>query len=111
MIEQGNIDIGNRPSVPNPEGGYSTVLSMGIADDRSDILIPLVVGGQILEPEAGIQAFLRSGKHLGRFEDRESSDTYAEDLHLDQAAGRGEGYITPSAANTVQNLLMKLRRR
>ena len=111
MTERGNIDISNRPSVPNPEGGHSTVLSMGVGDDRGENLIPRVVDNQILSSKDAIQAYLRSGKHLGRFEDVPSSDSYAQDLHLDQEAGQfGNRTITPRSENTVQNLLMKLLR-
>jgi hypothetical protein len=82
----GNIDLHKRPVVRNPDGSISTVRSMGVNIDGREVLIPTVSDdGRILSDDAAVDAYRRTGKHLGMFRTPEESTAYAEQLHNDQA--------------------------
>jgi len=84
MYRQGNIDLSNRPSIPNPEGGHSGVYTMtaGI-DNGKTVLIPRVVGGQILSEKDAFNHFRKTGEHMGIFHSQEAADSYDKKLHSD----------------------------
>lgn len=86
LIEAGNIDLLNRPVVKNADGTISTVRSMSFSPDgRVEILIPTVSDdGRVMADDEAIDAFYRSGKHLGVFRSPEAATAYAERLHQDQ---------------------------
>lgn len=86
MEQQGNINLLNRPSVWNPEGGYSSVYSMSFEDDNGRAtLLPLVTdAGAIETPEQAVARYRQSGRHLGQFSTGPMADDYAERLHLQQ---------------------------
>jgi hypothetical protein len=86
MKSPGNIDLYDRPQVQNPDGGTSTVYSMGVEKDGKQYLIPRVVGDKILSPDDAYAYFLRTGEHLGSFDTPQHSDQYAQRLHQRQAA-------------------------
>jgi len=86
MLEPGNIDLNARPVVKNPDGSISTVRSMGVNMDGREVLIPTVSpDGQILDPDAAIELYRRTGQHLGMFDTPDNSNAYAQRLHEDQA--------------------------
>ncbi len=90
-LEPGNIDLRNRPRVPNPEGGISTLLSMGIGDDKGvETIVPRVKGGRILSPDDARAAFADTGEHLGKFGTVEDANLEAERLHRGQEAETGD---------------------
>lgn len=104
LLTQGNINILDRPIVPNPdEGGSSTVYSMGIEADGKHILIPRVSDGKdgkpphiMSEPEA--KAYYRkTGEHLGMFDSDDAADAYGSQvLHQQQATlGNRNGRTYP----------------
>lgn len=85
MVEVGNIDLTKRPVVRNKDGSISTVRSIGINIDNQEVLIPTVSDdGKLLTDKQAIDLYKKTGKHLGKFSNVESSNTYAEKLHLDQ---------------------------
>ena len=61
----GNIDLTQRPIVPNPDGSFSTVRSMSFNEDA-------------------IKHYRDTGQHLGKFGTVQEADAYAEQLHKDQ---------------------------
>jgi hypothetical protein len=101
MHAPGNLDLSKRPNVTNPEGGYSTVFSMGISRNGKEIVIPRVVGDKILSPEDAIKHFDETGENLGEFDSRQAADEYAKTLHEDQEMKLyGDNYVTPSSSPT-----------
>lgn len=88
LVEQGNIDLTNRPQVKNEDGTISTVRSMSFNDEDSgkEILIPTVSeSGEILSDDAAIDIYYKTGRHLGKFDTPEQATKYAEKLHNEQA--------------------------
>lgn len=91
VIEEGNIDLSNRPRVQNPDGSISTVRSMSFNSDGKEILVPTVSPeGKNMTPDEAIAEYRKTGKHLGIFKDEKSANAYAEALHKQQAAAIGE---------------------
>lgn len=94
MLEQGNIDLNARPTVKNADGSISTVRSISANFDGQEVLIPTVSDdGKILSDDDAIKAFLRTGKHLGKFDNPDDATAYAESLHDQQAKRYGAGTV------------------
>lgn len=87
QIVAGNIDLGARPVVKNPDGTISTVRSMSFSPDgQHEFLIPTVSDdGRIMANDEAVQAFYTTGKHLGIFNSPDAATAYAKRLHNDQA--------------------------
>jgi hypothetical protein len=82
QTEKGNIDLSKRKVSLNPDGSISTVLSMSIEVDGKEVLIPRVSPeGKVLSPEEAVKLYKKTGQHLGKFDDANSADQYAEKLH------------------------------
>lgn len=82
----GNLNLDNRPQVPNPEGGTSTVYSMGIGTPEGETLIPRVSHeGKILSPDEARDYFRKTGEHMGVYGTPEQSNKAAQQIHEQQA--------------------------
>lgn len=86
LLEAGNIDLAHRPRVKNRDGSISTVRSISVNMDGREILIPTVSeDGRIMSNREAVQAFERTGKHLGMFDSPQHATSYAQGLHNAQA--------------------------
>lgn len=95
LLEQGNLDLMNRPQVQNPDGSISTVRSMSIGVDGREVLIPTIgPNGEDWSPEEAIENYRKTGQHLGAFDSPESATKYAQELHNQQAAQIGQPEVS-----------------
>ena len=87
----GNIDINNRPLVPNGSD-ISTVLSMTIEDGGYFVLIPGVNAStrSIMTVAEATAYYFSTGQHLGKFDTNDHCEVYANQLHLQQDATYGQ---------------------
>lgn len=87
MVEQGNIDLDNRPVVPTPTGGFATVrsASFGMPDGYEYLLPSVTQDGRTLywAPDI-VKQYEKTGQFLGKFKDPYSADEYARALHKAQ---------------------------
>ena len=85
LVENGNIDLSARPTVKNKDGSISTVRSMSINVDGNEVLIPTVSdSGKIMTDKEAIDTYMRTGRHLGKFNSVAAANKYAEALHRQQ---------------------------
>lgn len=85
LLEEGNIDLHERPVVKNPDGSYSTVNTYGFSLDGGRVInVPGVDGTRQLTSDEALEQYKKTGKHLGIFKDKDSANKAAKQLHLDQ---------------------------
>ncbi len=85
LLEDGNVDLKQRPQVKTPEGKTATVRSASFNIDGKETLLPTVSDdGRLLSEQEAVDIYKSTGKHLGKFDSPESANTYAEELHRAQ---------------------------
>lgn len=85
LLTQGNIALDRRPVVQNADGSISTVASSSYNIEGKEVLLPTVSeDGRMMDDRETVEAYRRTGKHLGIFDNPENAGKYAEALHLAQ---------------------------
>ena len=106
MAAPGNLPIWNRPVVQNADGTHSSEYSTSFEQDGKEVLVPTVVNGKFLTPDgkkpkegspeekamfkAAWQHYLKTGQHLGKFDNSADADAYAGVLHSRGAKPQAE---------------------
>jgi len=75
----------DRPKLQNDNGSYSTTRSMSFEEDGMEVLVPTVIDGKSLTDEEAIEHYHQTGEHLGKFKSVEEANSYAQQLHENQA--------------------------
>lgn len=117
LAEQGNLPIWTRPTVQNADGSHSSELSFSREDNGKEVLVPSIVNGRFLTPDGkepplgyhdktgkyhptpqektmqdrAWDHYKKTGQHLGKFDNPDDADAYADKLHNRGTRG------TPSA--------------
>ena len=86
QTEMGNINLMDRPNVPNPSGGWSSVRSMNTNVNGQEVLMPTVSQTALIEPDQAVDNYIATGQHLGKFANSDAAEAYARALHDQQAA-------------------------
>lgn len=81
LVEKGNIDLTKRTKVDMGDGTYGTVFSESREEDGKEVLYPRIVNGKLLSSEEAWKHYKKTGEHLGKFDNPEDADAYAEKLH------------------------------
>lgn len=85
MVEAGNINLTDRPVVRNADGSISTVKTISIEEDGTEVLIPTISDeGKALSEDDAIALYRETGRHFGRFATIGAANRYAEQLHNQQ---------------------------
>ena len=86
-VEEGTLDLGNRPVIRNRDGSISTVRSISIGEDGREILLPTVRTGlpRAMTNHEAVDWYHRTGEHLGKFNSPEDATVRAKQIHRDQA--------------------------
>ena len=81
-IVPGTVDTHSRPIHRNPDGSYSTLLSMSYGTPQGERLVPTVApDGHIMSDDEAEQESARTGQHLGIYGDHYAADAAAQRLH------------------------------
>lgn len=111
QVSPGNIDLASRPVVKNSDGTISTVRSISIEEDGNEVLIPTVSDdGRIMSEDEAVEAYHKTGKHLGKFDNAKDATAYAKTLHEQQAAMHegDQGQVVQSGPPTKAEVLQRL---
>ena len=101
LVTPGNIDLSKRPVVKNADGSISTVRSMSFEENGKEVLVPTVgEDGRIMSDQEAVDAYHKTGRHLGIFDTEKNATAYAERLHQDQAISYG-ARAQPDAATGI----------
>lgn len=116
LVEQGNIDIANRPRVKNADGSVSTVRSISVNVGGKETLIPTVSeDGRIMSDDEAVEQFRKTGKHLGKFDSVKNAEEYAQRLHEQQermyVGGSVPAGMDPAKYSALSSRLDSTRRR
>ena len=90
MTQSGNVNLYDQPIVQNQDGTTSTVDSSSYRINGEEVLLPSVTpdGRHLRNPQAIIDEFMKTDRHLGKFQTPEAATAYAKQLHEDYASGR-----------------------
>jgi hypothetical protein len=77
----GNLPLGIRYQVQNPDGSISTVRTLSFGTDEGEVLIPTVINNKVVSDKEAIDHYYRTGEHFGIFKSPKEADIYADALH------------------------------
>jgi broad specificity phosphatase PhoE len=113
LVTPGTVkELYNRPVLKNPDGSVSTTSSASFEENGQEVLIPTVVNGKRLtdgmQPkitpgmsdvqkqqawrkwmQPAIDYYHQTGEHLGKFDNPDNADAFAQNLHESQAQRGG----------------------
>lgn len=98
LVTPGNINLLDRPAIHNEDGSISTTRSFSFQDeDGNEVVIPQIAddGSRILTMPEAIQQYKRTGKHLGKFTNPDTADSFATWLHNQQVKHIDPQYLNP----------------
>jgi hypothetical protein len=98
MVQQGNLDLSNRPIIKNSDGSHSSEYSTSFEDEKGrEVLVPTIVNGKFLTPDGrkpkegsaeekamfkrAWQHYLKTGENLGVFDSPGHADAAANLIH------------------------------
>lgn len=81
MLAPGNINLGGRPILHNPDGTVSSERSFSIGTDQGEVLIPRIFDGKDHTEREAIDHYKQTGQHMGIFDSPAHADAYAEKIH------------------------------
>jgi len=81
----GNIDLTNRPQVPDENGNIMTVKTISIGEDGKEVLIPTISQeGKVMSDREAVDYYRKTGQHFGKFNSIAEANKFAQKLHLQQ---------------------------
>jgi hypothetical protein len=80
-LDEGNIDLEDRPKLWSPEGGFSTVNTITSEFDGKTVLLPTIINGKQVSKKEANNHYIKTGEHLGVFKNKEDADKYDKQLH------------------------------
>lgn len=84
ILEVGNVNLIDRPQLPQPDKSYQTAYTMTADIDKGrTVLLPTVIEGKQYTPKEAFEHFKKTGEHMGIFENRKSADAFDKQLHED----------------------------
>lgn len=81
LLEEGNIDLQNRPKIKNADQSESTVRTITTEIDGKTILLPTVINGKIVSNQEAVEHYKKTGEHMGKFKDEEAANEYDKIIH------------------------------
>lgn len=109
-LEQGNINLDNRPVLHNPDGTVSTEKSITIEEDGKFINIPTIINGKEVSPQTAIAFYHDTGEHLGKFASEQEAEQAAQDTHQYQekrTTGEKEPGVLERSVRAIQDTPLK----
>ena len=86
LVELLNLDLGNRPRVPMPDGSIATIRSAGFNIDGQEVLLPTISpDGRLLSDDEAVALYRQTGKHLGKYGTPEASAAWGRFLSQQEA--------------------------
>jgi hypothetical protein len=98
LLEPGNIPLKDRPLIDMPGGQVGSEFSTSFNQNGKEVLVPTIFDGKQHSPKEAWAHYLKTGQHLGKYDNAEDADRAAEIIHqreyapggsLDQSAHQG----------------------
>jgi hypothetical protein len=84
QVEDGNINLSNRPVLRNADGTVSTIESITVGFNGVQVLIPTIIDGKRVSEKQAIEHYRKTGEHLGKFGSVKAAETFAKKLSKEQ---------------------------